>query len=303
VPLLGNLIDRAHVDPLHLKNNACALAHRSVLNEVLSLANLPNNISFSQVPSTSCFFKYVDAMRTKCNLSRLAKRIIKWFDESRTSGRIFDYRFTGRDSRFFLHNFMFLISSVDPQGKTSSNDLHIIAYVCLCLRDAVSLFSRVNISPSQVLELKSLCYNYFCTYALFLSVNPTVWTIGHIVPAHTEHMKQLYDMGLGLNSMEGREAKHVFISKYSENTLPRERWEQIFRHEYVSLIWLRERGYNSSSSTSSTQSYVPPRASMPEFCLCGMDIKTVQDESCWYCSHDLRERIKVCIQNGTTSLL
>ena len=50
VPLLGNLIDRAHVDPLHLKNNACALAHRFVLNEVLSLANLPNNISFSQVP-------------------------------------------------------------------------------------------------------------------------------------------------------------------------------------------------------------------------------------------------------------
>lgn len=131
---------------------------------------------------------------------------------------------------------MLLISSVSKDGKTSSNDLHIIMYACLCLRDAVSLFSRVDITDSEVSKLKALCLRYFRTYALFLSANPTVWTIGHIVPAHTEHMKQLYDMGLGLNSMEGREAKHIFIGKYSVNTLPSQRWQQIFRHEYVSLI-------------------------------------------------------------------
>ena len=203
VPFLGKLIDRAHVDPLHIKNNACAYAHRIILNEVISLANLPA-IPFCKFPATSCFFRYIDTMKTKCGLSSLTKRIIKWFDENGSSGKEFDYRFTRRDSRLFLHNFMFLISSVDRCGKTSSNDLHIMAYICLCLRDAVALFSRVNISHQQISELKALCDNYFQCHCLFLSVNPTIWTIGHIVPAHTKDMKRRYDTGLGLNSMEGR---------------------------------------------------------------------------------------------------
>ena len=38
----------------------------------------------------------------------------------------------------------------------------------------------------------------------FFHVNPTVWTIGHIVPAHARDMKSKYGLGLGLNSMEGR---------------------------------------------------------------------------------------------------
>ena len=53
-------------------------------------------------------------------------------------------------------------------------------------------------------------------------------------------MKGKYGLGLGLNFMEGREAKHVFISKYSQNTMFHSRWEQIFLHEFVSLFWLKE---------------------------------------------------------------
>ena len=30
-PVVGKLIDRAHVDPLHLKNNACARAHQQLI--------------------------------------------------------------------------------------------------------------------------------------------------------------------------------------------------------------------------------------------------------------------------------
>jgi len=57
-------------------------------------------------------------------------------------------------------------------------------------------------------------------------------------------MKSKYGLGLGLNSMEGREAKHVFVPKYSNNTMFYSRWEQIFLHEFVSLLWLRGKGYN-----------------------------------------------------------
>lgn len=81
-------------------------------------------------------------MRNVCGLTRLAKRLIKWFDETLSTGKEFDYRFTGKDSRLFLHNFMLLIASVDPSGQNVSHDLHIMAYACLCLRDAVALFSH-----------------------------------------------------------------------------------------------------------------------------------------------------------------
>ena len=43
-PLIGKLVDRIHVDPLHLKNNACALAHRHLLNEVMLLSQLSNSV-------------------------------------------------------------------------------------------------------------------------------------------------------------------------------------------------------------------------------------------------------------------
>ena len=64
-PIVGRLIDRAHVvDPLHLKNNACALTHRLLLNEVIAMSKLGNRVkSFSQVPSSSPFKKYIVSNR------------------------------------------------------------------------------------------------------------------------------------------------------------------------------------------------------------------------------------------------
>ncbi len=44
VPPLGALVDKIHVEPLHLKNNARALAHRYLLDEVMLLSNLPCSV-------------------------------------------------------------------------------------------------------------------------------------------------------------------------------------------------------------------------------------------------------------------
>lgn len=304
VPLLGELIDRAHVDPLHLKNNACAQAHRLLLNNVIQISYLSGSVtSFSQVPTTSPFFKFVSVMKT-CHMSRLAKRIIKWFDETHACGKEFEYRFTGKDSRLFLHHFMTLLSSFDSdlsdsQGNPEYPEFHYIAFICLCLRDCVSLFSRVEkLTEEQVSSLDTLCRKYFRANVLFFKVNPTIWTIGHIVPAHAKDMIRKYDHGLGLNSMEGREAKHIFISKYSNNTLPKLRWQQIFMHEYISLIWLRERGFNIAKPTNSSgQRYIPKWIDEPGYCYCGM-AKAPSVASCFYCSHPLRARIEVSVEEG-----
>ena len=201
-PVVGKLIDRAHKDPLHLKNNACERAHQELLSEVIAM---------SKLPAHSPFKRYIAAMRA-CGLSRLAKKVTKWFDDTKANGKSFDYRFTGKDSRLFLLQFMSLIAAVESRASACrETTIHVIAYICLCLRDCVSLFSRLAISDEEVSELKTLCTSYFRANAVFFYVNPTVWTIGHLVPAHTQHMKEKYGFGLGLNSMERRGAKRVYF--------------------------------------------------------------------------------------------
>lgn len=51
------------MDPLHLKNNACALVHRQLLNEVIAMSKLSNDIKFFlQVSPNSHFHRYVTAI-------------------------------------------------------------------------------------------------------------------------------------------------------------------------------------------------------------------------------------------------
>ena len=114
---------------------------------------------------------------------------------------------------------MFLVDVVEARARGRQQEsLHVLAFLCLCLRDCVSLFNRLQISDSQVEELQEKSRAFYTALCLFNSVNPTTWTLGHVVPAHTKDMKARYGMGLGLNSMEGRETEHISISKFL-NTL------------------------------------------------------------------------------------
>jgi hypothetical protein len=240
-------------------------------------------------------------MKTKCHLSRLANKIIRWFNDTGANGKTFDYRFTGKDSRLFLQNFMYLIDAIEPcakQGSRTELIYHVLAYMCLTLRNCVALFSRIEISSEQLLELESQCRTYFTLNNVFFQHHPTVWTLGHIVPAHAKEMNAKYNMGLGLNSMEGREAKHISISRYSHNTNYQKRWEQVFMHEFVSLIWLREKGYNTiKPTTSSALSYVPKRVREPSYCDCGLN-KGINSSKCRFCLHPLRAKIKGRIEKA-----
>ena len=297
-PRVGRVIDRVHVDPLHLKNNICALVHRHILNLVMSMSKLSSSVTcFSKVPHTSPFFLYIDTLRSKCCLSRLAKKVQKWFNDTNGKGKDFDYRFTGKDSRLFLHNFMFLIDVLEQLSTDMEKKVfHIHAYLCLCLRECVSLFCRVTISNEQVSRLQELCTSFFRGYFLFFNINSTIWTFGYVVPSHTREMKGKYGFGLGLNSMEGREAKHIAIAQYARNTAYRQRWEQIFLHEYISLIWLREKGYRTSSVTPTTLSYIQARVKENGFCNCGLS-KAETEDKCRFCNHSFRKKIEVRIAN------
>ena len=63
VPLVAKLIDRAHIEPLHLKNDTFSLAHRHLLKRVLEMSRVTAFSSFSQIPAILHFpnmLKYYD---------------------------------------------------------------------------------------------------------------------------------------------------------------------------------------------------------------------------------------------------
>ena len=109
----------------------------------------------------------------------------------------------------------------------------------------MSIFNRSDITAEQLSRLAVVAREYFRANDLFLpsSVNPTVWTIGHIIPSHAQDVHRKYKQGLGTVTMEGREAKHIALKKLSENTTFQRQWPEIFKHEFVMLIWLPEQGF------------------------------------------------------------
>ena len=105
----------------------------------------------------------------------------------------------------------------------------------------------------------------------------------------------MYGLGLGLNSMEVREAKHISICRYSKNTNYKKRWEKIFLHEHVSLIWLRERGYNREKPIRSCNLRYMPKRTIDNpncFCYCGLEKEGSAGLGCIFCSDPLRLVIK-----------
>ena len=117
---------------------------------------------------------------------------------------------------------------------------------------------------------------------MLADITPTIWTVGVAIPYHTSKLYQKLGYGLGLNSMQGREAKHVKLVKYVENTCNARkslRWWTVFRHEFVCVVWLREKDPYSIAyrceKRNISDSYVPKRVRDCDdrFCHCGLRIQ------------------------------
>ena len=116
-----------------------------------------------------------------------------------------------------LHNFMYLIESLESPHDSAGQKfkIHVFAFNALQLKYAVSIFFRIDIDPHQLEELSICCKYYFRANSLFhCRVTPTVWTIGHVVYPHVVDVNSKYGKGFGIASMEGREAKHIAISRF-----------------------------------------------------------------------------------------
>ena len=75
MPLLVSYIDKAHVEPLHLKKNAWQYFVKAVLTEAIRKSKLSADCKkFSEVPLDSPFAQVITALQTEVNTRRLAKK-------------------------------------------------------------------------------------------------------------------------------------------------------------------------------------------------------------------------------------
>ena len=98
---------------------------------------------------------------------------------------------------------------------------------------------------------------FFCCSLYDVSVSPSLWCFSTVAPHYAKHLFHKFGFGLGINTMEGREQKHQQITKYSKNTTYQNRWADIFRHEYMQLIYLRENGFDLKKYQQSKTTYIP----------------------------------------------
>lgn len=145
-------------------------------------------------------------------------KILRWFKENRKSSP-FEFRFTREETKKFCDGFMYLVEAQIEEGNIEqAKNVFVLSLgrVGLHLRNCLSLASRVsNISSSDLPSLEQDCRQYFNWPSLFHSANFSVWAIGYCVLCHTKQLFEGLVVGLGINSMQGRECKHQQLASFA----------------------------------------------------------------------------------------
>ena len=237
---MGQLVDKIFAEPLHNGNNAWQQLHQVMLQHSTAKSNIPSSCTNPADLPECPFSLHLSALK-EMGVSRLHKKVKSWFAQGRKGA--LSYRFTGKETKKFCHKFMSVVTAISCDDDRPVHKLQIcaFAFIGLQLRDSISRFTRVIITDSVLEEMKVSCKKYFNACSLFLdNVTPTVWTNGYAVPYHAELILRRFQLGLGINSMQGREAKHVRIARYSKHATLTTRWTLVMRHDYITTVWLRK---------------------------------------------------------------
>jgi len=302
-PIIGSMIDKAHVEPLHLKNNAWQYFLKAVIKEALGKSKYPPSLkAFDDLPLDSCFVRIVNALRYEVKLKRFARKVRTWYDETQGKKGDLQHRLTGKDSRLLCHNFMRLIKhlSKEEDSQKQKQTVLALAYIGLRLRECCSIFNRLDVEPKDLDRLEEVARQYLYANRLFLpyTVNPTMWTLGHVLPTHARQVYETYQQGLLTVTMEGREAKHIALHRLSLNSSHNKRWQDIFRHEFIMLIWLQEQGHDNINHRESKAVYIPERCVNDDsYCYCGLEKADPTDKNCCFCGDELMSLIHESVKD------
>lgn len=111
--------------------------------------------------------------------------------------------------------------------------------------------------------------------------------MGHCIAFHTKQLFEDLGVGLGINSMQGRESKHQQLASFASFSLVKHRWAKVFRHEHMSNIWIRQQNPFQCKDT-----YVSKWCSTAGYCSCGMPFSPAG--GCVHSSCEISKEIIAC---------
>ena len=180
-----------------------------------------------------------------CNL--LSKKIQRWFnDNTEKTDKDFTFRFRGKESLGYMKHFPRLIELLVSNIKDGNvlKRLYEIHYQSIYLRKLLSYTVRItDFNEEDLLDMKNVANVLFKACCSFEGkISPSLWTLCIVAPIHAENCFKMYGLGLGCNTMEGREQKHQMVGKYAEKSTVQNRWPLIFRHELSQQLQVLCRG-------------------------------------------------------------
>ena len=104
-PRIGKLIEKAHVELLHLKNSGCAFLFTPILEFAIEISKLTqNDTEFQMVNTNSPFSRLITSLKTEASLSCIAKKVVRWFDKGKEIQRLFLTDLQGKSRVDFCTN-------------------------------------------------------------------------------------------------------------------------------------------------------------------------------------------------------
>ena len=262
VPLVGDHIDCAKDEPLHCKNNTVKELFTEMFKVSYTQGSLEKIKKFCDIPEESIFWKFLTFIRQKIG-KKLFNAIRKWYNENQNKRNETElsFRFTGAESRNYLRHFPEILTML-IENIQNENVLRKIIQSheqSILLRKLISYSVRIeNFDNSDLNDMKDIGKRLFHLSSIYnQKLSPSLWAMTLCAPVHAGITLEQYNLGLGCNSMEGREQKLQKILRYQEKTTFHNRWNRIFRHEFIDLVYLREQGYDQTIYHSRGRVYVP----------------------------------------------
>ena len=137
----------------------------------MAKSNIPANCkTFAEVPQDTCLGRVVTALKCEVKAGHLAKKVRKWFDETQGKSGDLQYRFAGKESWLFCHNFSRLLTFLRQEGDSQKQQQTVLtlAYVGLRLRDLCSIINRFEVEDTHLEQLPTLAQEYYRANALLL---------------------------------------------------------------------------------------------------------------------------------------
>ena len=172
VPILRNLVDKAYADSLHNTSNAWQQWNSGFWEFVVQLtpdAATSQYKTVDSLPVGTPIKTYAHCLKTKIKAGRVYKKVIAWYGQGAKEDKYSRYRFTGKDSKLFSKNCMYLLSSlIDTRPNLNLTHLgrmklFLFHYLGLLLRAISSLMARIHVRSTYVNELNVKCIKSIST--------------------------------------------------------------------------------------------------------------------------------------------